>query len=233
MLLELTESIINSYIAPKRGEVMNALQDAPGGRNVRIRRLHHHAIRTKDMEKTRHFYEDLLGLPLVGTWKEAFDPTRGRPSPYLHCFFELADRSALAFFLFAPGGREDPPLTPQDGLDHHLALAVDLYDDVLAFKARLDAENYRNAVMDHGYCFSLYVRDPNEMLVEITADPPDHARIYRDTVSKAHADLQKWLDGDYSVNNELRDHSATLPTSKPEDLLAVVGPHRPAPWVES
>jgi glyoxylase I family protein len=207
---------------------MSASPETSDRPNIRVRRLHHHAIRTKDMVKTRHFYEDLLGLPLVGTWKEAFDPTRGRPSPYLHCFFELGDRSALAFFMFAPGGREDPPLTPQDGLDHHIALAVDRYDDVLALKGRLDAQNYRNAVMDHGYCFSLYVRDPNEMLVEITADPPNHARIYAEAVRKAHGELQRWLDGDYSVNNELRDHSVdALPTSKPEDLLAVVGPHRP------
>jgi glyoxylase I family protein len=192
-----------------------------------IRRLHHHAIRTKDMVKTRHFYEDLLEMPLVGTWKEGIDPATGLPSPYLHCFFELADHSALAFFLFAPGGREDPPLTPQDALDHHISLAVDSFRDVLAVKARLDANNYKCAVMDHGYCFSLYVRDPNEMLVEITADPPDIERIAAEAAQKADAELLKWLDGDYSVNNELRDHSANvLPTSKLEDLVAVIGANR-------
>jgi glyoxylase I family protein len=31
-------------------------------------RLHHTAYVAKDLEKTRHFYEDILGFPLVATW---------------------------------------------------------------------------------------------------------------------------------------------------------------------
>ena len=30
-------------------------------------RLHHNAYPTKDMEATRHFYEDIIGMPLVAT----------------------------------------------------------------------------------------------------------------------------------------------------------------------
>jgi glyoxylase I family protein len=33
-------------------------------------RLHHTAYVTKDLEATRAFYEDLIGLPLVATWSE-------------------------------------------------------------------------------------------------------------------------------------------------------------------
>ena len=36
-------------------------------------RLHHNAYVTRDMEATRHFYEDLIGMPLVATWCEADD----------------------------------------------------------------------------------------------------------------------------------------------------------------
>jgi catechol 2,3-dioxygenase-like lactoylglutathione lyase family enzyme len=35
-------------------------------------RLHHTAYVTRDMEKTRHFYEDLIGLPLVATRPTSF-----------------------------------------------------------------------------------------------------------------------------------------------------------------
>ena len=34
-------------------------------------RLHHTAYTTKDMEKTRVFYEEVIGLPLVATWSES------------------------------------------------------------------------------------------------------------------------------------------------------------------
>ena len=31
-----------------------------------IKGLHHHAVRCRDSGETREFYEDFLGLPLVG-----------------------------------------------------------------------------------------------------------------------------------------------------------------------
>ena len=34
-------------------------------------RLHHTAYVTKDLEATRHFYEDLIGMPLTATWCES------------------------------------------------------------------------------------------------------------------------------------------------------------------
>ena len=63
-------------------------------------RLHHTAYTTKDMEKTREFYEEVIGLPLVATWSES-DKLFGKLRTYCHCFFGLADGGALAFFQFA------------------------------------------------------------------------------------------------------------------------------------
>src|SRR6202035_1072924 len=39
----------------------------------KIRRLHHHAVRTDDMEATWRFYEDVLGMPMVAALKESLD----------------------------------------------------------------------------------------------------------------------------------------------------------------
>ena len=36
-------------------------------------RLHHNAYVCADPERTRHFYEDILGLPLLATWIEEAD----------------------------------------------------------------------------------------------------------------------------------------------------------------
>jgi len=52
----------------------------------RPQRLHHAAWVTRDQEATRHFYEDILGLPLVATWAERA-PSTGRE--YCHTFFAL------------------------------------------------------------------------------------------------------------------------------------------------
>ena len=63
-------------------------------------RLHHTAYVAKDLEATRRFYEDIIGMPLVATWCEV-DELFGAERVYCHLFFELADGGALAFFSFA------------------------------------------------------------------------------------------------------------------------------------
>ncbi len=63
-------------------------------------RLHHTAYVVKNLEVTRQFYEDIIGLPLVDTWCEV-DELFGSERVYCHLFFGLADGSALAFFSFA------------------------------------------------------------------------------------------------------------------------------------
>src|SRR5262245_15567462 len=65
------------------------------------RRLPHAAWVTRDSEATRHFYEDVLGLPLVATWVERSPMPSGATREYVHTFFAFADGGALAFFQHA------------------------------------------------------------------------------------------------------------------------------------
>ena len=85
-----------------------------------IRKLHHNAYRCRDSEQTRAFYEDFLGLPLVGTL-EIGETKTGRATHALHTFYRLDDGSHLAFFE-AP----DMPFEfkPQHDFDLHIALEV-------------------------------------------------------------------------------------------------------------
>ena len=59
-------------------------------------RLHHNAYVTKDMEATRKFYEDVLGIPLVATWSES-DELFGAMRTYVHCFFGNGRRQRAGF----------------------------------------------------------------------------------------------------------------------------------------
>jgi glyoxylase I family protein len=59
--------------------------------------LHHSAYRCRDAEETRHFYEDIQGLPLVQV-VTADHVSTGKSMPFAHVFFELADGSCIAFF---------------------------------------------------------------------------------------------------------------------------------------
>ena len=167
-------------------------------------RLHHTAYVTKDLEATRKFYEDVIGLPLVATWCEV-DELFGAKRTYCHCFFGLGDGSALAFFQFA--NEEDQklfgPEIPESPFNH-IALNVDA-ETQQGIEERIKAAGLKDSyVLDHGYCRSVYVKDPNGMIVEFTLDAPDADKLNAQRRQDAHSELKRWLGGDHSINNPYR-----------------------------
>ena len=58
--------------------------------------------------------------------------------------------------------------------------------------------------LEHGYCRSVYVEDPDGMILEFTRDDPRAADGAPGRKAKAHAELKRWLAGDHSNNNPFR-----------------------------
>jgi glyoxylase I family protein len=169
-------------------------------------RLHHTAYVTRDLEATRKFYEELIGLPLVATWCEK-DELFGAERVYCHLFFALADGGALAFFKFAEKRDEElfGPKMP-DSPFHHIALNVDK-ETQQGIEQRLVAAGYqepRMYVLEHGYCRSIYVTDPNGLILEFTLDHPKVKEINATRQANAHAELKRWMAGDHTSNNTYR-----------------------------
>jgi catechol 2,3-dioxygenase-like lactoylglutathione lyase family enzyme len=169
-------------------------------------RLHHTAYVTHDQEVTRKFYEELIGLPLVATWSEK-DVLFGAERTYCHTFFALGDGGALAFFQFA--NKEDQelfgPKMPKSPF-HHIALKVDreTQDEIHGRLVRADYKEGEMYILEHGYCRSLYVEDPNGLLLEFTVDHPEVEKIAEDRRADAHEVLKRWLAGDVTSNNTYR-----------------------------
>lgn len=173
-------------------------------------RLHHTAYVTRDLEATRAFYEDVLGFPLMATYCEK-DMLFGKERTYCHVFFELADGSALAFFQFA-----DPADQAEFGPDMpespfiHIALHVDAdgqakLQERIAVAGIIEPDTY---VLEHGYCRSLYVKDPNGMILEFTHDDPRAAPLDEGRRAAAHSELARWLAGQHHNNNPFRAEEA-------------------------
>ena len=169
-------------------------------------RLHHTAYVSKDLEATRKFYEDVIGLPLIATWCET-DLLFGAERTYCHCFFGLGDGGALAFFQFAEA--EDQALFGPEIPDspfHHIALNVD-QETQGGIEKRLNDAGYaapQTYILEHGYCRSVYVKDPNGMTVEFTYDAPQAEQINATRKADAHTELARWLGGDHTSNNVYR-----------------------------
>ncbi|WP_069884245.1 VOC family protein [Streptomyces luteocolor] len=169
-------------------------------------RLHHHAWITDDQEATRRFYEDVIGLPLVATWTER-EVLTGAERVYSHTLYGLADGSALAFFQFAdPKDQEEFKTDIHSTPVRHVAFKIEA-EAQEAMRERVIAAGHEESnahVIDHGYCVSLYVTDPNGLILEFAVDHPDMEKIDAEQRATAHADLARWLAGDHTSNNRWR-----------------------------
>ena len=59
-------------------------------------------------------------------------------------------------------------------------------------------------VLDHGYCRSVYVVDPNGLILEFTKDVPEAEKLDKERLADAHSTLKRWLAGDHTSNNPYR-----------------------------
>ncbi len=154
-------------------------------KNIKIRGLHHNAYRCSDSEKTRQFYEDFLGLPLANAFKiETTSTGRGTGAGVLHSFYEMGDGSFLAFFE-AP----DMPFEFKDqhDFDLHIALEVSHEHMMEMFEKGKAAGIHTRGVSDHGFIDSIYFRDPDGYVIELTAKK-DGERAIDYTEARQHLD---------------------------------------------
>jgi len=146
---------------------------ASGGGVTAKPAIHHVAFACRDADATHHFYSDLLGLRLVHTEATPFDKGWFR-----HLFYDCGDGSAIAFFDLHGVGEPTPLRTAiSTDLDlpawvNHLALRVDAVSKA-EILGRLEAAGVAPEIeIDHGWCLSTYLTDPNGILVELCLDQP-------------------------------------------------------------
>ena len=156
-----------------------------------IQQLHHYAYRAKDAEETRHFYEDILGLPLYHIIQSDYVPSTGEYCPYTHFFFRLRDGAFIAFFDLGDDVAALPsPNTP--AWVNHISFRVDAVADLEAMKTRLQAEGIEVlGVTDHHVFKSIYFFDPNGIRLELTAQLASDDEMKKES-HVAHARLAEW-----------------------------------------
>jgi catechol 2,3-dioxygenase-like lactoylglutathione lyase family enzyme len=101
----------------------------------------------------------------------------------------MDDGSCLAFFE-VPGKPFD--FKRQDDLDLHIALGVDndVFERMLA-KGKAQGIEVRGPV-DHGFVRSIYFRDPNGYVIELTASTGTYGEIMDPAISKPDEALGRW-----------------------------------------
>ena len=131
---------------------------------TKLLKLHHSAYRCKDSEDTRKFYEEFLELKLVKVL-EIKNTKTNRKTSALHTFYQLKDGSCIAFF-------EEPEtkfnFKKQRDFDLHIAFEVSESDLNKMFKKGNNSEIETRGIIDHGFIKSIYFRDPNGYVIELT-----------------------------------------------------------------
>lgn len=161
---------------------------------IAIQKLHHAAYRCRDSEETRAFYEGFLELPLVGALEIGTTAT-GRDTAVLHTFFQMRNGACVAFF--------EEPAEPFDfkeqrDFDLHIALHVDADTLVrMLAKGKEEGREVRGPI-DHGFIHSIYFRDPNGYVVELTTPAGDPLSPDPERRREARATLDAWSARDHA-----------------------------------
>lgn len=130
--------------------------------------VNHLAMATKRLDRTIRFWRDLLGMRLVAGL--------GRPG-YRHYFFEISPHDMIAFFEWPdveaiPPKDHGVPVRGPFAFDH-VSLEVEGEEDLWVLKDRLEAAGcWVSEVIHHGFIYSIYTFDPNNIPIEFSAPVP-------------------------------------------------------------
>lgn len=135
---------------------------------MRARGLRHAVFYVRDLRDSLAFYRDLLGFEVVGEVFGGRAAALRAPEPITHhelLLIEVGDRPSAQDA--ARGGR-------QRGL-YHIGIHIgDSMAELKEAKAELEAAGVPiDGASDHGATWSLYVRDPDGVEVELYCDDPE------------------------------------------------------------
>lgn len=139
--------------------------------------FHHIAFATRDTAATHRFYTEVMGFELV---KTNVSPTPGDHGGWSkHFFYDTsgvtggsADNGMIAFWELHDStiGSEFPvDINATAGLPawvNHYAFDAPTRDDLERHRDRWRAHGHTVVEVDHDFCVSIYITDPNHNMVE-------------------------------------------------------------------
>jgi catechol 2,3-dioxygenase len=151
---------------------------------IKIKRTGHLVLRVKDLERSKKFFTEVLGLPLVGD--------NGKGMLFFSPDVE-ANHHLLAIRQAEDGARmPDPKQVGMEHVAYELASFADLQEAYRIFKANNIKFHH---IVFHGITKSIYFFDPDGNMLEVYCNVPPEE--YRKTVPNPYG-----LYGDISAELE-------------------------------
>lgn len=167
---------------------------------VPINGVHHITLIGSNRQDVIDFYQGVLGMPLV------FEQPNLDVPEELHLYFDAGDGCLITFFVRENRPTDSSPVPEVIGGVHHIAYQVsrETFDRAATRLAELGYPN--TGRVDRGFMDSLYFRDPNGLLLELStytfSPPPGRTRV--EVLALAHQ--LRVARGDYAIGQaHLRD----------------------------
>ncbi len=158
--------------------------------------FHHLAIATRDVAATHTFYTGPMGFELVKVVVNE-TPEKGWAK---HFFYETGDGLIAFWDIHDDSLPEDwsPAISVGLGLPewaNHVAFAASDLAELKARRERWLSHDLDVVEIDHGWCASIYTRDPNGILVEFCTTTRAFTDEDREEAARLLADPHPALEG--------------------------------------
>ncbi len=173
--------------------------------------LHHITAIATDIERTRAFLGDLLGLRLVKRTSNFDDPGSA------HLYWGVDNgRPGTLITYFERNPKKEPRARTGVGQTHHYAFSVPDDATQLSYRETLLSAGYTvSPVLDRVYFRSIYTQDPDGHIVELATAGPGFAVDENPAELGARLMLPPWLEGD---RGRLEPYLQPLPALAWRDL---------------
>ena len=179
-----------------------------------IKKIHHVAYRCINAKQTVEWYAKYLDMKFVLAIAEDEVPSTKAPDPYMHVFLDAGAGNVLAFFELpnSPAMDRDQN-TPS--WTQHLAFEVGSVDELLATKAKLEADGIEViGVTDHTIFKSIYFFDPSGHRLELAVNTATIA------MNKALDDVKWDMLNEWDLTKRAPKHAAWMHKSKAQQGVA-------------
>ena len=129
---------------------------------MKISGLAHVVLQVRNRERSEAFYHGLLGLPIAAR----YEPVRST-------FFSIGN-DHHCFAIIEVGDDASLPDPRGAGLRHVAFRLADSPAELVSVKRRIEAAGATiQKILDHGITLSIYVKDPDDNVVELYIDVSD------------------------------------------------------------
>jgi catechol 2,3-dioxygenase len=148
---------------------------------INLERIGHVVLKVRDLERSRRFYANVLGLKVMGEIPE-----------FQMVFFSCGGRDHHELAIKAIGAEAQGPRPHDVGL-FHVAFRLRSEDDLKAAYRELCAQGVSVlGSVNHGISKSIYLADPDGNQIELYCDnpPQEYARMPNPYAGRAPLDLK-------------------------------------------